>query len=143
MSERKQNSGSQTIGRLAWRAGVGVTTVRFYERAGILARPPRTPANYRLYGDDALARIRFTRRAQKLGFTLAEIKELLGLRVNQKTSCADVRRLAEAKIADIKARIRSLQRMRTALQKLAEQCASGRSNSLCPILEHLETDFDP
>lgn len=137
-----RQAATMTIGKLAKRSGVKVSTLRVYEREGVLTAPERTAANYRLYREDDVARIRFTRRAQELGFTLAEIKELLGLRVSRKISCSDVRHLAEAKIADIETRVRSLQQMRQALQKLAEQCAAGRSNSSCPILEHLETDFD-
>lgn len=138
----KRNSTQLTIGELAGQAGVKVSTVRVYEREGLLLAPGRSASNYRLYGEEAVARIRFARRAQQLGFTLAEITELLGLRVNKQTSCAEVRQLAEAKIADMEERIRSLQVMRRALAKLAAACDTHRNNSPCPLLEHLEPDFD-
>ena len=100
-----------TVGRTARLADVGIPTMRFYERAGLLPKPTRTAANYRLYPDEAVTRIRFIRRAQQLGFTLKEVKELLELRVSRRTSCAEVRSRAEAKVADIEARIRSLRQM--------------------------------
>ena len=109
-----------TIGSLARRAGVGVPALRFYERAGLLPKPARSGANYRLYSEEAVARIQFIRRAQELGFTLNQIKNLLELRVNRRTSCAEVRSRAQAKIADIETRIRSLRQMSRALAKLAD-----------------------
>src|SRR3989442_10192470 len=96
-----------TVGRTARLAEVGIPTMRFYERAGLLPKPTRTAANYRLYPNEAVIRIRFIRRAQQLGFTLKEIRELLELRVNRKNSCSDVRHLAGEKVTDIEARVRS------------------------------------
>src|SRR5437763_339333 len=108
---------SLTIGRLAKQVGVNLETVRFYERRGLLPKPPRTASGYRLFPADAARRLRFIRRAQELGFSLTEIGELLSLRVSRRTS-ASIRTRAEAKIADIEAKIRSLGSMRKALQKL-------------------------
>src|SRR6266498_1490839 len=90
-----------TVSELARAANVGVSTLRFYERARLLPKPARSAANYRLYSEDAVGRIRFIRRAQELGFTLDEIKDILNLRVSGERSCAEVRELAEAKIAEI------------------------------------------
>ena len=118
----KRLSAQHTIGQLARASGVSVSTVRYYERAGLLPQPDRTASNYRLYRDEAVARLRFIRRAQQLGFTLEEIKGLLELRVSRRTTCADVRSRAEAKIADIEARIRSLRQMSRALTKPADEC---------------------
>jgi len=115
--------------------------MRFYERAGLLPKPARTTSNYRLYPDEAVIRIRFIRRAQQLGFTLNEVRDLLDLRVNRKNSCSDVRHLAREKVADIQARIRSLQNMRKALLKLAEQCDTEGGKSTCPLLDYLERDL--
>ena len=134
----KQLSAQHTIGELARAAGVGVSTVRYYERAGLLPQPDRTATNYRLYRDEAVARLRFIRRAQQLGFTLEEIKGLLELRVSRRTTCADVRSRAEAKITDIEARIRSLRQMSHALTKLADECETHSDGVGCPLLEHLE-----
>lgn len=141
MKEPSENGGSMTVGRTARLADVGIPTMRFYERAGLLPKAKRTAANYRLYPADAVARIRFIRRAQHLGFTLKEIKSLLELRVSPKSGCSDVRRLAGEKVTDIEARIRSLQKMRKALLKLAEQCDAGRGDPGCPLLKFLESDL--
>ena len=101
-----------TVGQVAKRAGVGVETVRFYERKGLLDEPARRPSGYRQYDADTVAVLRFIRRAKELGFTLREIKGLLGLRLDAGATRADVRTQAAAKIADIDARLRDLQRMR-------------------------------
>ena len=90
-----------TIGQLARQAAVGVETIRFYEREGLLAEPERRPSGYRQYPAEVVRRVRFIRHAKELGFTLKEIQELLELRVDPVSSCADVRRHARAKIADI------------------------------------------
>src|SRR5216683_1644601 len=118
MKASDANSSRMTVGRTARLADVGVPTMRFYERAGLLPKPTRTAANYRLYPDEAVTRIRFIRRAQQLGFTLREIKDLLELRVSRRTSCTQVRSHAQTKLADIEARIRSLRQMSGALGKL-------------------------
>lgn len=97
-----------TVSKVARAANVAVPTLRFYERARLLPKPARSAANYRVYSEDAVGRIRFIRRAQQLGFTLSEIRDILNLRVSGERSCAEVRELAEAKIAEIRARIRSL-----------------------------------
>src|SRR6516164_9728627 len=99
---------SLTIGRLAKEAGVNLETVRYYERRGLLQRPPRSASGYRLFPADAARRLRFIRRAQELGFSLAEIRELLSLRVSPTAKRVDVRKRVEAKIADIDAKIKSL-----------------------------------
>lgn len=127
-----------TIGRLAEQAGVGVETVRFYEREGLLEEPQRRASGYRQYGQEAVARIRFIRRAKELGFTLKEIKELLNLRVDPTTTCANVKVRAKAKIDDIRRRIESLQQMKQALVSLSEACSGEGPSSECPILDWLE-----
>lgn len=132
------HSGSLSIGQLARRAGVGVETVRYYEREGLLVEPQRRQSGYRQYQSDTVDRLLFIRRAKELGFTLKEIKELLSLRVDEEKTCADVRQQAEAKIADIEDRIRSLQRMKRALVKVTRQCSSSGPTSECPILESIE-----
>ena len=129
---------SLTVSRLAHAAKVAIPTLRFYERSGLLPRPVRSASNYRLFPSESVRHIRFIRRAQQLGFSLTEIKELLNLRRSEQTSCAHVRDRAEAKIADIHERIRSLKRMGRALAKLAAGCNQRQSNQPCPILESLE-----
>ena len=99
-----------TIGVVACRAGVGVETVRFYERQGLLEEPARRQSGYRAYDEAVVARLRFIRRAKDLGFTLREIKELLSLRHDPATPAGDLKRRAEEKLADIDAKIQTLQR---------------------------------
>ncbi len=130
---------SLTIGQLARRADVGVETVRFYEREGLLEVPARRPSGYRQYDEGVVDRLRFIRRAKQLGFTLNEIKELLSLRIDPATTCADVKSRAEAKLDDIASKIRSLQRMKRALVKLTKACSGSGAASACPILESLDT----
>ena len=131
---------SLTIGQLARRADVGVETVRFYEREGLLEEPARRPSGYRQYDEIVVDRLRFIRRAKQLGFTLKEIKELLSLQIDPATTCADVKSRAEAKLDDIVAKIRSLQRMKRALVKLTKACGGRGAVSECPILEALDRD---
>lgn len=131
---------TMTIGQVARQADVGVETVRFYERQGLLEEPARKQSGYRQYTDDVVARLRFIKRAKELGFTLKEIKELLALRLEPGTTCAEVRERAEAKIGDIEAKIESLQRMKKALAKLARQCSGQGPGSQCPILDALDND---
>ena len=127
-----------TIGHLAKEAGVNLETVRYYERRGLLPKPPRSASGYRLFPSDAARRLRFIRRAQELGFSLMEIRELLSLRVSPTAKSADVRKRAEAKIADIDAKIRSLDSMKTTLRKLTKVCAGCGPIAECPILESLD-----
>lgn len=125
------------IGQVAERAGVGVETVRFYEREGFLPEPPRTAAGYRQYGPDAAPRIRFLQRAQRLGFSLREAAELLDLRAPP-GGCAEVRARAQAKLEEIREKIRDLERIRSALAELVEECSGRGSARECPILDALE-----
>jgi MerR family mercuric resistance operon transcriptional regulator len=129
-----------TIGQVARRAEVGVETVRFYERQGLLEEPARKESGYRQYTEDVVARLRFIRRAKELGFTLKEIAELLALRLDPDTSCAEVKGRAKAKIDDIDAKIRDLQRMRQALGKLVASCRGRGPISACPILDALDNE---
>jgi Hg(II)-responsive transcriptional regulator len=130
--------GPLTTGALAAAAGVSVETLRYYERRGLLPVPPRRPSGYRDYPPDAIGLVRFIKRAQGLGFTLAEIADLLSLREGE--DCATVRRLAERKLADVERRLRDLRRLRLALQWLVEQCAAEGSPGHCPIVESLDHD---
>ena len=127
-----------TIGEVARQAGVGVETVRFYERQGLLEEPRRRASAYRQYDEEAVAVLRFIRRAKELGFTLKEVKGLLGLRLDASASPADVRRQAEAKVADIEAKIADLRRMRDVLRKLIRECHGDGAASGCPILGALQ-----
>ena len=130
--------GNLTIGKLARQANVGVETLRYYERRGLIEPQRRTDSGYRLYDDDARRRLQFIRRAQTLGFSLDEIAELLSLSNQPTASAADVKHLARAKIDDIEARIRDLERMKIALSELKEQCPGHTGTTAqCPILAAL------
>lgn len=127
-----------TIGLVARRAGVGVETVRFYERQGLIEEPDRRMSGYREYDEEVVFRLGVIRRAKELGFTLKEIKELLSLRRDPSTPAADVRRRAEAKIADIEAKIEMLQKMKKALEKLTSACRGHATSAECPLLHALD-----
>ncbi|MDP1709164.1 MAG: heavy metal-responsive transcriptional regulator [Gammaproteobacteria bacterium] len=129
-----------TVGQLARLSGAGVETIRYYEREGLIAEPPRRPSGYRQYPEDALARLRFIRHAKALGFSLKDIKELLSLRVTPGTTCADIRQRAEVKIVDIRAKIVMLRQMEQALVGLAASCHGDGPTSTCSILDALEGD---
>jgi len=124
-----------TIGKLAARSGVSADTVRFYEREGLLAPAARNAARYRLYEEDALRRIRFIRRAQECGFSLADIAQLLELRADRRACCGDIRSVAVEKHRMLKERIRTLSAMSRALEHLIAVCeGSERPLDACPIL---------
>lgn len=129
-----------TIGKLAAAAGVNPQTIRYYERTGLLARPARTPGGYRQYGPDEIKRLRFIRRAQRLGFSLDEVGELLGLRVHDPHSCGTVERRVKDKMEVTEARIRELQGLLKVLRRLHDACDARQRTSDCPILEALTGD---
>ena len=131
------HSGVLRIGEVAGRASVNVQTLRFYERRGLLAEPPRRASGYREYPVESVRRVRFIKRAQELGFTLAEVKELLRLKDDPRIPCKQVRSTAEAKITDIEQKIRRLRAMRSALNVLVASCAANQEHD-CPLLEALD-----
>lgn len=126
-----------TIGQLAKHANVNVQTVRYYERRGLIPDPPRRESGYRQYSQDTAPRIEFIKRAQALGFSLTEISELLSMRTGSDETCADVKKRAEAKVADIEGKIQELERMRGALVGLISACEERGPTTECPILDAL------
>lgn len=126
------------IGEVADAASVNVQTVRYYERRGLLSEPPRTAAGYRRYEPGAVDRIRFIQRAQDLGFTLTEIGELLGLRVDDPDRCPAVAARAASKLGEVRRKIAELERMERVLAGLVASCRSRSRTSECPILQVLE-----
>src|SRR5689334_18449770 len=132
---RNQAKNSNTIGSLAKAAGVGVETVRFYQRRGLLPEPARPPGEVRRYGNDDIKRLRFIRSAQTAGFTLNEIKELLDLDASDDRARA--RELAQLRVTAIDEKIAELREARDALAGLANSCASKRRGP-CPILKAFE-----
>lgn len=125
------------IGEVARQAEVGIETIRYYERKGLLTEPQRRPSGYRQYDLTVVARLQFIRRTKQLGFTLAEVKELLGLWFDANTRCEHVRQLAERKIENIEDKIRSLHRMKRSLKQVVSQCESHESFAECPLWEGL------
>jgi len=123
-----------TIGKVARMAGVGIETIRFYEREGLVADPPRKESGYRQYGPETISRLRFIHRARELGFSLKEIKELLFLRLDPKATCDSILDRAEEKIREVEERIHTLQRMKRALKALAKACPGQGPVSRCPII---------
>jgi len=124
-----------TIGRLARAAGVNVETVRYYQRVGLLEEPPRPTGGYRTYPPDTVERIRFIKRAQKLGFRLQEIRELLEL---GEASCRDVQQRARRKREQIDRQIADLQALRDTLDTLIRTCEERGESRACPIVESLQ-----
>ncbi len=131
---------ANTIGRVARKAGVGVETVRFYERKGLIEQPPRKGNGFREYPVDAVRRIRFVVHAKELGFTLREILGLLSLRSQSAESCDSVKEQAEVKIADIEEKIRGLRRMKSTLRKLTQACERREPTAECPLLDVLDEE---
>lgn len=123
------------IGQLAEETGVHLETIRYYQRLGLVPTPRRSHGAVRRYGQDAVARLRFIRRAQGLGFSLDEIRWLLRLSLGE--HCAETRRLAERKKALVERKIADLRALQSALDTLIEACATGRSGRGCPIIERL------
>jgi Hg(II)-responsive transcriptional regulator len=131
--------GGLRTGEVAKQAEVNLETIRFYERKGLLPKPPRTASGYRTFSPEMVRRVRFIKRAQDLGFSLKEIKELLALRLDPDTTCAEVRARAEEKVADIQQKVHDLHRMKKTLKQLVATCPGRGAISTCPILESLDT----
>ncbi len=128
-----------TIGRVARRAGVGVETVRYYERRGLIEQPPRPGGTgVRAYSDEIVRQIRFIRQAQELGFTLNEIEELLTLRADPGADCADVRERATVRLEDVEHKIEQLVQIRGALERLIAACPGRGALTSCSILEEIQ-----
>lgn len=125
------------IGEVAKLTGIGIETIRFYERTGLLDEPDRRPSGYRQYDQSVIARLQFIRRSKELGFTLSEISELLGLWFDTETKCCDVRQKAQQKIEEIEEKVKTLNSMKRSLKKLIEQCQQRGSLDDCPLLEGL------
>lgn len=129
-----------TIGKLAKESGVGVETVRFYERKGLIKKP-NTKQGFRNYAEDDTKRILFIKHAQNLGFTLKEIKDLLELNTNPKATCDDVKQKAESKLQEVKEKIEKLEQMKKSLMDLSKACNVGKkAMACCQILDCFETN---
>lgn len=130
-----------TMGRLARRVAVNSETIRYYEREGLLALAERLPSGYRIFPEESVQRIRFIKRAQKLGFSLHEIKELLSMRLELTgRECAEVKRMAAEKILEVDRKIQELAAIRSVLKQLEEQCPGSGPLSGCPIVSSLQEE---
>lgn len=129
---------AMTIGKAARAAGVGVETVRFYERRKLIVRPSKPPdGGFRHYPLETVERVRFIRQAQGLGFSLREIEELLSLRADPATDCGQVRERAVVKLEDVQRKIGELERFRRALEELIAACPGSGALRACSIMEAL------
>nr|WP_087475840.1 heavy metal-responsive transcriptional regulator [Nitrospira cf. moscoviensis SBR1015] len=129
-----------TIGQLAKMARVNVQTIRYYERRNLLQPSDRKVSGYRVYGDDALRRLRFIKNAQALGFSLREVKDLLNLRVSSVARCGTIQVKAQAKLRQVEAKARDLRALARALQSLIRTCQAGQPTDQCPILQKLDKE---
>ena len=130
---------SLSIGQVAKQTEVGIETIRFYERQGLIEEPPRRASGYRQYPEEVVIRIRFIKNAKALGFSLKEITELLELRLESATTAGDIKRKAQNKVADIENKIKSLQTMKQSLDQLIHDCKGGRQSvEACPILKAMD-----
>ena len=125
-----------TIGALAIAAGVNVETIRFYQRKRLLPEPHRPYGSIRRYGRAEVSRVRFIKAAQRIGFTLDEIAQLLHL--EDGTQCMQAREIAEHKLADVRQRLWDLQRIDAALTSLVKRCTAGRGQMTCPLIASLQ-----
>jgi Zn(II)-responsive transcriptional regulator len=130
-----------SIGQLAKRAGVAIDTVRYYERNAMLTPAGRLESGYRRYGETELKRLRFIRRAKVLGFTLADIRELLSL--SDERNVAKVKLAAETKLAEVEQRLAELERIRNGLRTLVAACPGHGRAEACPILNALNEEDTP
>lgn len=132
-ARKAQGTTAQSIGRLARTAGVGIDTIRYYERIGLLPAPRRSAAGYRLYTGTERQQLEFIRRAQDLGFSLQEIAALLKLS-RRGGSVAQARELATKKLTAVRAKLVELERLRTALESLVDRCPGAGDPAHCPII---------
>jgi Cu(I)-responsive transcriptional regulator len=128
------------IGELAHRSGVGVDTVRYYEREGLLPKAQRLASGYRVYDNNDVRRLRFVRRAKALGFTLPEIRDLLALSDHRGDDMAAIKTVAIEKLSDVKAKLAELDRIRAGLETLVASCPGHGALEQCPILNALAED---
>jgi MerR family mercuric resistance operon transcriptional regulator len=142
MSERDGGTKMLNIGDIARQGGVTVETLRYYEREGLIEAPDRDANDYRKYAPEVVRQIQFIKRAQEVGFTLKDIKELLSLKADPGASCGDVRARAEGKISEMEEKIAMLQRMQAVLADWAAACPDAGPVDQCPILDALDQETE-
>ena len=142
ISEKYEGITTFKIGEVASRAGVNKETVRYYEKRKLISEPDRRRSGYRIFTKRHIEQIKFIKRAQELGFTLSEIKELLELRLDGKTSCEQVRKKAESKREEVREKIKDLESIKKVLGDLIESCKADGTTEECVILNALEGEKD-
>ena len=140
MDEKYDGITTYKIGEVARHADVNKETVRYYEKRELIPKPDRRRSGYRIFTKRHINQIRFIKRAQQLGFTLSEIKELLELRMDENTTCSDIKSEAQKKYQHVEEKIEDLERIRKTLLDLIDSCAGEGPKVKCPILEALEGD---
>ena len=138
MDEKYQGITTYKIGEVAKRADVNKETVRYYEQRELIPKPDRRRSGYRIFTQRHIDQIKFIKRAQQLGFTLTEIKELLELRLDEESSCSEIKEEAQQKYQDVSEKIDDLLRIKETLTNLIDSCSKDRPIRDCPILEALE-----
>lgn len=128
-----------TISQLARAADIPTTTVRYYERIGLVEPEDRSQGNYRLYSDESLKKLKFIRAAQATGFTLDDVRVLLDRSQGQKLSCYDVQQLIEQRLADVKKRLKDLRHVRGVLKSALQRCLESDDHSGCQVMESLRS----
>ena len=131
-----------TIGGLSKQTGCHIETVRYYERIGVLLKPPRTEGGHRLYGKEQIKRLMFVRRSRELGFSLGEIRTLLKLVDGKQYTCREVKALMEEHLGDIKKKISDLKRLQKTLADISSQCEGGMVPE-CPSIDALFEEKHP
>ena len=137
----RKSENTMSIGALSKKSGIGIETIRYYERIGVLAPVGRKTSGYRVYDNDSSRTLRFLKNAQGLGFSLAEIKDLLKLRVNKASRCEDVQIRAAKHLQDVEDKIKKLESIQVILSKLIRQCQTRKTSNSCPILECFEDEL--
>ena len=136
--EKSKDRGTYKIGEVTRRVNVNKETVRYYEKRGLIPKPDRRRSGYRIFTQRHIDQIKFIKRSQKLGFTLKEIKELLDLRMDEDTTCSEIRSEAQRKYQDVVEKINDLKRIKSTLTDLIDSCSGSGPKGDCPILEALE-----
>jgi MerR family mercuric resistance operon transcriptional regulator len=126
-----------TIGQLASAAGIPTSTVRYYERVGLVKPLSRSGANYRLYAEEALERLRFIRAAQATGFTLDDVTQMVGHRQTSTASCREVQRLIESRLLEVKQRMEALRRVERVLESALDACRKTEQPGYCELIDRL------
>lgn len=133
----KEDPDNLTIGAFAKTAGVNVETIRFYQQKGLLPTPERPYGSIRRYGSADVARVKFVKAAQRLGFSLDEVGQLL--RLEDGTHCSEAAELAALRLADVRAKLADLTRIETALSQLVKECRTHRGSVSCPLIAALHS----